>query len=98
MLGPIEKKLSDLQEYAASWSIGAFDAGKIASKATPESESTLKQYSQERTFTCPDGQNHVFSWHVRLTPLAWRIYFYPKQTGELIIGYIGPHLRTVRFK
>jgi len=98
MLNPIEKRLSDLQMYAENWLNGAFDSGKIACKATPESEATLKQYAQERTFTCPDGQNRTFSWHVRLTPLAWRIYFYPNQAGQIIIGYIGSHLPTNKFK
>lgn len=98
MLSPIEKKLFDLQEYAATWVAGAFDSDKIACKATPESEATLKQYSQDRTFTCPDGQERVFSWHVRLTPLAWRIHFDPSQSGKIVIGYIGRHLRTAKFK
>ncbi|MBW4521021.1 MAG: hypothetical protein KME16_15120 [Scytolyngbya sp. HA4215-MV1] len=98
MLNPIEKRLFDLQEYAVSWVTGAFDSDNIACKATLESEATLNQYSQERTFACPDGQDRVFSWHVRLTPLAWRIHFYPSQSGKIIIGYIGHHLRTARFK
>jgi len=98
MLSPIEKKLFDLQKYASTWVGGAFDSDKIACKATPESEVTLKQYSQARTFTCPDGQERVFSWHVRLTPLAWRIHFDPSQSGKIVIGYIGCHLRTAKFK
>lgn len=97
LLNPIIKKLSDLQIYAESWINGAFNPDKISCKTIPESESTLQQYAQERTFLCPDGQNRVFSWHLRLTPLAWRIHFYPSQTGEILIGYIGPHLRTSKY-
>lgn len=98
MLSPIEKGLADLQKYASTWIGGAFDSAKIPRKTTPESEATLNQYAQERTFTCPDGKKRVFSWHVRLTPLAWRIQFYPNQPGQIIIGYIGSHLPTARFK
>ncbi len=98
MLNPVEKRLSDLQKYAASWLNGAFDSDKVACKATLESEATLNQYAQKRTFTCPDGQNRVFSWHIRLTPSAWRIHFYPSQVGQIIIGYIGRHLPTAKFK
>lgn len=98
MLTPIEKRLSDLQAYAATWIDGAFDSDQIACKATPESEATLNQYAQERTFTCPDGQDRIFSWHVRLTPLAWRIHFYPSKPGQVIVGYVGFHLSTAKHK
>jgi hypothetical protein len=97
MLKPIIKRLFDLQKYAASWTRGGFDSDQMNCKATPESEATLQKYSQERTFLCPDGQKRVFSWHVRLTPLAWRIHFHPKQQGQIIIGYIGYHLPTAKF-
>jgi hypothetical protein len=98
VMNPIQKKLFNLQHYAEEWLTGAFDPSKIACRATPESEATLNQYAQERTFICLDGQERVFSWHVRLTPLAWRIHFYPSQPGRIIIGYIGHHLPTVKFK
>ena len=97
MLPPIRKKLFELQNYSESWLAGGFNSELIGCKATPESEATLKKYLQERTFLCPDGQNRIFSWHVRLTPLPWRIHFYPEQQGKIIIGYIGSHLLTVRF-
>ncbi len=96
MLSPVTKRLFELQKYSESWTEGNFDAKKL-SKTTPESEATLQKYSQEHTFTCPDGENRIFSWHVRLTPLAWRIYFYPEQPQKIIIGYIGNHLPTVKF-
>jgi len=67
-------------------------------KVSPESSMTLEMYGRERTFRCPDGQKRLFSWHLRLTPHAWRIHFYPdEQTKTLIIGYIGHHLPTVRY-
>ena len=98
MLPPIRKKLFELQNYSETWLVGGFNAELIGCKATPESEATLKKYLQERTFLCPDGQNRIFSWHVRLTPLPWRIHFYPEHQSQIIIGYIGSHLPTAKFK
>ncbi|MEB3359487.1 MAG: hypothetical protein VKK04_22370 [Synechococcales bacterium] len=98
MLNPIEKRLSDLQNCASDWTTGAFDPNKLTARATTESRATLNMYGQERTFACSDGQSRVFSWHVRLTPMAWRIHFYPIQPGEIIVGYIGCHLPTAKFR
>ncbi|MEE3718249.1 hypothetical protein V2H45_16035 [Tumidithrix elongata RA019] len=97
MLNPVKNRLLELQKYAENWTEGGFDSNKLACKATPESEATLQQYSQERTFICPDDQKRIFSWHVRLTPLAWRIHFYPEQSRKILIGYIGNHLPTAKF-
>jgi hypothetical protein len=98
-LGQIMKKLHLLEVFCQDWSTGAFNDATIPCKVTPESPETLARYGQKRTFRCPDGRDVVFNWHVRLTPEAWRIHFDPME-GEklLIIGYIGPHLPTVKFK
>ena len=52
------------------------------------------------TLTCsrPDGTKRLFSLHAKLREFNWRIYFYPVQPGEVIIGYIGVHLPTVKYK
>jgi len=104
MLRPVIKRLLELESYCRSWKDLPFSPDDFSGMTTPESDATLQQYSSERTFTCPDGRQRVFSWHVRLTPLSWRIYFVPEeplshgQSGSLIIGYLGPHLRTVSFR
>jgi hypothetical protein len=96
MLMPILKRLYELEDYCDSWLDGSFDYSKIVSKATPESAVTLEMYSSERTFLCHDDVFRVFSWHLRLTPGAWRLYFYPlPEVHKLIIGYIGSHLSTM---
>ena len=104
MLRSVVGRLFELQDYCQSWQSGPFVSTQLPCKATTESQSTLQQYSLERTFLCPNGQQQIFSWHVRLTPLAWRIYFIPQepddsptQPGKMLVGYIGSHLRTVRF-
>jgi hypothetical protein len=94
---PIMKRLYELEDYCNSWLDGPFDHTKI-NKATPESSITLETYGPEHAFQCHDGAFRLFSWHVRLTPGAWRIYFYPLvEERRLIVGYIGPHLPTVDY-
>jgi hypothetical protein len=94
-LGQVVKRLRELDEYTGAWITGPFDPDAIR-KATPESEATIDQYGDVRTFTCPDDKSRVFSWHVRCTPGTIRIHFLPIE-HSIIIGYIGPHLPTVKF-
>lgn len=95
MLRQIVKRLFELENYCKNWHEGPFNPDSLPTKATPESQATLQQFGSERTFLCPDGQERIFSWHVRLTPGAWRIHFYPEaETKKIIIGYIGRHLPT----
>jgi len=96
MLCPIVKRLFKLENYCKNWHDGPFNPDNLRTKATPESQATLQEFGNERTFLCPDGQERIFSWHVRLTPGAWRIQFFP-EVGKIIIGYIGPHLPTVSY-
>jgi hypothetical protein len=97
-LQPIMKRLSELENYCLNWHEGPFDTERIVSKVSPESEVTLYKYRSQHTFRCPDGKERIFSWHVRLTPGAWRIYFYPeKDMRRLIIGYIGSKLPNEKY-
>jgi len=96
MLRPVMKRLLELNDYAAQWELGVFNASAIPSKVSPESEPTLREYGNERKFHCPDGVTRLFSWHARLTPGAWRLHFFPESNRRIIIiGYIGPKLPTV---
>jgi hypothetical protein len=99
LLRPVLGRLFLLEHFCKDWLEGPFKPERIACNATPESAATLKQYGSQRTFSCPDGEMRLFSWHVRLTPHAWRIHFFPLE-GErrLIVGYIGCHLPTVRYR
>lgn len=95
-LKQVRDRLFELQTYCDSWREGPFDINGVATKITPESRATLDAYGAERTFMCPDGRNHTFSLHARLTPGAWRLFLSP-QAGErrIVIGYVGQKLRTV---
>jgi hypothetical protein len=98
MLKPVIKKLLELERFCKDWLDGPFDYRDIACTISSESSRTLQEYGQERTFLCHDGNTRTFSWHVKLTPNAWRIYFYPSEDErQLIIGYIGRHLSTVKY-
>ena len=97
MLYPVVRGLFNLEAYCRDWSEGRFDSTQLATKATPESQATLDEYGQERNFLCPGGERRTFSWHIRLTPHAWRVYFHPEPgTRTMIIGYVGQHLPTAR--
>lgn len=103
MLRPVIGRLFELDSYCKTWQLGAFSPDQFPCRTTTDSETTLQQYALERTFLCPDGEQRVFSWHVRLPPLAWRMYFIPQEpvsetkAGAMIVGYVGKHLRTVKF-
>lgn len=93
----VKNRLSELEDYCNSWTEEAFDPNSLRNVSL-ESQVTLQnpKYSKERTFLCPDGKERVFSWHAKLS-FGWRIYFLPNEQRKLIIGYVGCHLRTVKY-
>lgn len=103
MLLPVIGRLFELDSYCKTWRTGPFSPDKLPCKTTTDSQTTLQRYGPERTFFCPDGEQRIFSWHVRLPSLAWRMYFIPQEpvsetkTGTMLVGYVGKHLRTVKF-
>lgn len=97
----VRRRLFEIEAYCKIWKskpIGTpFDSKGLLNIKT-ESEATLKRHGSERTFTCPDGKQRLFSWHIPLTPHARRIHFFPlSETCEIIIGYIGKHLPTSKY-
>ncbi len=95
----IVKRFFELQNYCSTWREGPFLPDQLPFKATVESEPTMQKYRRERAFTCPGGNEITFSWHGRMTPGAWRIYFDPSiGPGMMHIGYIGQKLPTVKYE
>jgi len=87
------KKLFELELYFQNSAINFFNADLIPSKATQESESRKTEFRRKLTFLCPDGINRLFSWHLRMTPGAERLHFFPKiKERKFIVGYIGPKI------
>ena len=95
----VAKKLYELEKFCQQWqeSGGAFKLENMPLRGSVESEATLTTYKQEHTFLCPDGEDRVFSLHIRIT-LSWRLHYYPvSDKQQLIIGYIGEHLPTKNY-
>ena len=95
LLDQVLARLQRLDAYVSSWTTGPFDIRALGIKITPESDPTLSAYETEHTFVCPDGQERRFSLHARMTPDAWRLFFYPVRPGEIVVGHIGKKLPTV---
>ncbi len=94
MLIPILRSLRELEQFCNGWlDSSPFNPKAILGVVSPESEATLKKFSRERTFRCPDGEYILFSWHMKINLDKWRIHFHPLgDKRQLIIWYIGPHL------
>ena len=94
----VREALSLLDSCCQNWTSGSFSSEGYSIEISGESQVTLNQYSQERTFRCPDGQERLFEQHIKLRVCNWRIHFYPKEEpGKIIIGYIGRHLPTDKY-
>ena len=90
----VTKKLFELEESSKNWIDGAFKLETLASKASVESQSRIKQFDSELSFICSDGKKRLFSLHVRITPGAWRLHFCTELgPGKIIIGYIGSKIQ-----
>ena len=99
-LQPVIKTLLTLQNYCQTWNSGSFYIQPSILEYSPESQQTLNnsKYKEQREFICPDGKKRLFSLHAKLRICNWRIYFKPETPGKVIIGYIGSHLPTVKYK
>lgn len=91
----VVKKLRELDDY--------FESADVFSPAalrncSPESEGTLSAFRTEHTFQTPSGSSELFSWHVRYTPGAGRIFFLPQcNRRRAIIGHLGEKLPNVSY-
>ena len=97
ILRQILNKLFEIEDYCKSWQEGPFNPEDLSFKVTRDSQATTQRYPEERTFLCPDGETRIFSWHCRLTPCAWRIYFDPAEPERIYIGYIGHKPPSVNY-
>ena len=86
------ENLGSQGEYAAHFLF--VNENKTLRKTTLESDSRIEQFRQQLTIKCPDGKTRLFSWHLRMTPGAWRLYFSEElKPGKIIIGYINLKLK-----
>lgn len=97
-LQPVVNTLSQLQKCCENWNYGYFNLDGYPIEESGESKPTLDRYKKERTFLCPDGQERLFDRHVKLRFCNWRIHFFAQKPGKVIIGYVGRHLPTVKYR
>jgi hypothetical protein len=99
-LRQVVRRLTELESACKNWTSGVFDKEWLPN-CTPESQATLIHYEAEHSFECDDGETRVFSLHIRFTPNAGRIFFYPhiRSSGDhvIFVGHIGKKLRTVNY-
>ena len=83
-------KLFALDRAFRDWDRTPIHPDFVAGKCTPESPQTLREERDDHTATRPSGEDVVFSWHLRFTPDAGRIFFEGDSVSGLgIIGYVG---------
>nr|WP_230966716.1 hypothetical protein [Nostoc commune] len=97
-LEPVVSILFELHKCTKNWNNGYFNLDGYPIEESGESKPTLGKYFKERTFRCPDGKDRLFERHVKLRFCNWRIHFLAEQPGIVIIGYIGRHLPTVKYR
>ncbi|MCG6133318.1 MAG: hypothetical protein MET45_01405 [Nostoc sp. LLA-1] len=97
-LQTVVRILFELQKCCKHWNNGYFNLDGYPLEESGESKPTLDKYFKERTFCCPDGKERLFERHIKLRGCNWRIHFFAEQPGTVIIGYIGRHLPTVKYR
>jgi hypothetical protein len=94
LIGPVLKRLNELNDAAAEWRLNKSPAPKWRSKVTPESEIVMCNEGLRgcRVFRTADGDSALFSWHARFGS-SYRIHLrYDPAVPMIEVGYIGSHL------
>jgi len=94
LVGPVVKRLDELNEAAEEWPRIATPAPRWRSKVSPESERVMKNalLKSFRVFKSADGQSTLFEWHARFGS-SHRIHLrFDREVFAVEIGYIGLHL------
>lgn len=83
--------LIELQRFFSHWNgVPVNYETALAFKATQESDSRIRDYSQALLIHCPDGETRLMNWHLRYTPGAGRLYFIPNEAQRrCFVGYTG---------
>lgn len=68
-------------------------------KCSGESESVLNnpELKERRKFKIENGEEYYMFQHIKNLPNGNRIYFHKKSDEKIYIGYIGKHLKTVKY-
>lgn len=68
-------------------------------KCSGESESVMSnpELKERRKFKMENGEEYYMFQHIKNLPNGNRIYFHKKSDEKIYIGYIGKHLKTVKY-
>jgi len=94
-------RLYSLNRSCERWQRGGTGGPEYDFRARPESKETLArdELKQQRIATCPRRGEAVFEMHGKVQPAGYRMYWFENAVEQrFTIGYIGPHLGTVRHK
>jgi hypothetical protein len=94
LLGPLTKRLTELDEAAEEWARNKTAAPRWRSKVSPESERVMSNagLAVHRRFLDANGEPAIFEWHARMGS-SYRVHFRIVRVMYVVeIGYIGPHL------
>lgn len=97
----IKKRLDILEIYFSTYE-GDFKKEDLGYRCREESETVMNndELREMRMFETPYGKYEFFSWHISFVGnFPGRIHFIPDAEHRIgIIGYIGKHLPTSKFK
>ena len=68
-------------------------------KCSGESESVMNnpELKERRKFKMENGEEYYMFQHIKNLPNGNRIYFHKKSDEKIYVGYIGKHLKTVKY-
>jgi hypothetical protein len=93
----VRRCLFELNDLCNDLSDGEFHHQQLISHPTRESESVRsnEELRRLRIFTCPDGEQRFFEWHLKHYGLNFRLHYFPKVDDRtVLVGYFGHHLPT----
>jgi hypothetical protein len=97
LIGPVLKRLNELNDAAEEWPRISTPAPQWRSLVSPESNSLMNNVGLRncRVFRNSNGQPALFEWHARFGA-SHRIHLrFDRATFRVEIGYIGGHLPLV---
>jgi len=97
----VNKRLRELDNCCHSWMINEQINILYSMRARPESKETMNKtgLADMRLATCPYNGKQHFIMHCNIEPKGYRLYWFEdKNRKRLTVGYVGPHLKTVRVK
>lgn len=88
-------KLKEFDTAINNWNTGNFNYRDMntgyALRISPESNTTMSKYGNERICQLPNGGTDFFELHIKTGDL--RFHFLPDNNSKKVyVGYIGPHL------